>query len=337
MNDNNVTMEADNLVKYFPVGQSFIDTIMQKPQLYVHAVDEVSFSIKEGEIFGLAGESGSGKTTTGKTLIRLLDPTDGKINFMGDDISDVSEKTMRKKYRKDLNMIFQDPYGSLNPKMNVKSIIEEPLKYLTDLGPEGRGERLYEAMDLTRMAPPEEYLYRYPDELSGGERQRVGVARAIASRPKFIVCDEPVANLDVSIRAGVMDILKDMPEEYGTSLLYISHDLAQIGYMCDRVGIMYLGALMEMGETKEILLEPMHPYTEALISAIPEPDPTIQKERIKLKGEIPSPVNIPPGCRFWPRCPKAMDICREKVPPLKEVEDGRKVACWLYYEPEERK
>jgi len=327
-------LDIRNLKKWFPLRRSIADIIARRPPLYVRAVDGITFNIKKKEIFGLVGESGSGKTTTGKTILRLYEPTAGEIIFHENgekvDLAKIPIKKF-KPYRKKMQIIYQDPYGSLNPRMRVRDIIAEPLEYLApELSADERLERVIETLEMVRLTPVEEFLNKFPHQLSGGQRQRVAIARAIILRPKFIVADEPVAMIDVSMRAGILNLLLEMREKLGISFLYITHDLATAGYVTDRIAVMYLGKIMEMGSSDEVLLEPLHPYSQALISAVPEPDPTIRKKRILLRGEIPSAIMIPKGCRFWPRCPKAMDICKKKEPEFKEVSSGRFVACHLY-------
>jgi len=327
-------LDIRNLKKWFPLRRSIADIIARRPPLYVRAVDGITFNIKKKEIFGLVGESGSGKTTTGKTILRLYEPTAGEIIFHENgekvDLAKIPIKKF-KPYRKKMQIIYQDPYGSLNPRMRVRDIIAEPLEYLApELSADERLERVIETLEMVRLTPVEEFLNKFPHQLSGGQRQRVAIARAIILRPKFIVADEPVAMIDVSMRAGILNLLLEMREKLGISFLYITHDLATAGYVTDRIAVMYLGKIMEMGASDEVLLEPLHPYSQALISAVPEPDPTIKKKRILLRGEIPSAIMIPKGCRFWPRCPKAMDICKKKEPEFKEVSSGRFVACHLY-------
>jgi len=338
MNKNgDIVIKAENLKKYFDVKRSFTDILTRKPRLYVRAVDGINLEIRRREILGLAGESGSGKSTTGLSLIRLLEPTEGKIYFQGHDITHLKEDEL-KKFRKHMQIIFQDPYGSLDPKMTIREIIEEPLRFLMpDLTDEERYERVVKALEAVKLTPPEEFIDRYPHQLSGGQRQRVAVARAFVVEPLFIVADEPVSMIDVSLRAGILNILLEMRDKLGTSILFITHDLAVAGYISDRLAIMYLGKIVEEGNTIDVLTNPLHPYTQALISAIPEPDPKLRREKIILKGEPPSPVFIPKGCRFWPRCQYVMQICKEKEPPLKEVSGGKKVACWLYFEESEVK
>ncbi|MHA1589602.1 MAG: ABC transporter ATP-binding protein [Candidatus Njordarchaeales archaeon] len=327
-------LDIRNLKKWFPLRRSIADIIARRPPLYVRAVDGITFNIKKKEIFGLVGESGSGKTTTGKTILRLYEPTAGEIIFHENgekvDLAKIPIKKF-KPYRRKMQIIYQDPYGSLNPRMRVRDIIAEPLEYLApELSANERLERVIETLEMVRLTPVEEFLNKFPHQLSGGQRQRVAIARAIILRPKFIVADEPVAMIDVSMRAGILNLLLEMREKLGISFLYITHDLATAGYVTDRIAVMYLGKIMEMGASDEVLLEPLHPYSQALISAVPEPDPTIKKKRILLRGEIPSAIMIPKGCRFWPRCPKAMDICKKKEPEFKEVSSGRFVACHLY-------
>ncbi|MHA1617286.1 MAG: ABC transporter ATP-binding protein [Candidatus Njordarchaeales archaeon] len=330
---NGVLLSVRNLRKWFPVRRTFWDVLTRKPKLWVRAVDGISFEIKEKEIFGLAGESGSGKTTTGKLLIRLLDPDEGEIIWRGKvDLATLPHKELRP-FRKKLQIIYQDPYGALNPRMSVRELLEEPLKFLEpDLSPEERDERIIKALELVKLTPVEEMIDKYPHQLSGGQRQRVVIARAVIANPEFIVADEPVSMLDVSIRAGILHLLLEMREKLGISFLYITHDLATAAYLTDRIAIMYLGKIVEKGKSESVLEDPMHPYSQALISAIPIPDPeeARRKRRMVLKGEIPSPIMIPKGCRFWPRCPKAFDKCRKEVPKLVEVEPGRFVACHLY-------
>ncbi len=335
--NDEIVLEATNLKKYFDVKRKISDILLRKPKLYVRAVDGININIKRAEILGLAGESGSGKTTTGLLLIKLLEPTSGRIIFEGNDVTHLPESEF-KQFRKKMQIIFQDPYGSLDPRMRIREILEEPLRFLEpDLSEEEREARIIESLEIVKMTPPEEFLDRYPHQLSGGQRQRIAVARAFVVRPEFIVADEPVSMIDVSLRAGILNILLEMRDKFDTSILYITHDLATAGYVSDRISIMYLGKIVEEGNTMDVLTKPLHPYTQALISAIPEPDPKLKKEKIILRGEPPSPVFIPKGCRFWPRCKYAMDVCKRNEPPLREVENGRKVACWLYYSEEEVK
>jgi len=324
-------VKAENLKKWFPVSAGFFNTLISRKQLYVHAVDGVSFDIKKGEIFGLAGESGSGKTTTGRMLLRLIEPTSGKIILDNQDITKIPEHKL-KPFRKRMQIVFQDPYESLNPRMTVFDILAEPMQIQGNHKESEIKARLRKVLEDVQLVPPEEYMYRFPHELSGGQRQRVATARALVLDPEFIVADEPVSMLDVSIRAEVLNLMVDLVKKYQVSFLYITHDLALARHICDRVGVMYLGKMMELGSVDDVIINPMHPYTQALIAAVPLPDPTSRRIEVVIKGEIPSPINPPSGCRFHTRCPKYIgDICRTKEPPLADVGKGQLVACHLYH------
>ncbi len=332
MAGNDVLIRAVNLKKWFPQRRSLTEIIMRKPPKYVRAVDGISFEIKKKEIFGLVGESGSGKTTTGRLLLRLIEPDPGsQIFFDGIDILSIPESKF-KPFRKKMQIIHQDPYGSLNPRMKVRDIIAEPLEYLEpELSSDERLERVVRALEDVKLTPVDMFIEKYPHQLSGGQRQRVAIARALIVNPQFIVADEPVSMLDVSVRAGILNLLLDLREKRGIAFLYITHDLATAGYITDRIAVMYLGKILELGPTEEVLLNPIHPYTRALIAAVPEPDPDIKKERPPLLGEIPSALNIPSGCRFRTRCPFAdqCPLAKKKEPELVEVKKGHWVACHL--------
>lgn len=320
-------IEAENLTKYFPLAKGFIETFFSRKQSFVRAVDGISFDIRKKEVFGLAGESGSGKTTTGRLVIKLIEPTSGKLVFKGQDLGKFSEKDM-KLLRRKMQVIFQDPYESLNPRMTVSDIMAEPLtvQKLADNRREivEKARAMLEAVELT---PPDEFLLRYPHELSGGQRQRVAVARAFMLNPEFVVADEPVSMLDVSIRAEILNLMLDLVDKFNVSFLYITHDLALARHMCDRLAVMYLGKIVEMGPAEKIVYSPAHPYTKALIDAVPTPDPTTKRIRAVISGEIPSPINPPSGCRFHTRCPVVMDICSKKEPEMLNLENDYYVAC----------
>ena len=330
-NDNSV-LSVHNLKKWFPVRLGFFQSLIKGEKLFVKAVDGISFDLMKGEIFGLVGESGSGKTTTGRTVLKLIEPTSGKIIFKGKDITNLSPKEMRP-LRKKMQIIFQDPYESLNPKMLVGDIIGEPLKIQSAGHPSEIEEKVLKILEEVDLVPPEEFYYRYPHELSGGQRQRVAVARAFVVDPEFVVADEPVSMLDVSIRASVLKLMLELVRERSVSFLYITHDLALARHFCDRIAVMYLGKMMEQASSDELVKNPLHPYTEALLQAVPVPDPTSRRIKVVIKGEIPSAINPPSGCRFHTRCPKYLgDICKQKEPPLVEVGKGHFVACHLYDE-----
>jgi len=326
-----VVVKVSDLKKWFPVRMGFFETLLSRRELYVRAVDGISFDIREGEVFGLAGESGSGKTTTGRLLIRLIEPTAGNIVFRGKDITSLPPAEMRT-LRKRMQIIFQDPYESLNPRMLVGDIVAEPLR-IQGVGESEVGEKVHKVLEEVQLVPPEEFFYRFPHELSGGQRQRIAVARAFVLNPEFMVADEPVSMLDVSIRAEILNLMLDLTQKYNVSFLYITHDLALSRHMCDRLAVMYLGKIMEMGTADQVIIDPMHPYTNALISAVPVPDPTSKRSEVVIKGEIPSPINPPSGCRFHTRCPSYIgDVCRTVEPSLIDVGDGHCVACHLYTE-----
>jgi len=326
-------VNVTNLVKWFPVRMGFFSTLFTRKQLFVRAVDDISFDIKKGEIFGLAGESGSGKTTTGRLLLRLVEPTRGNILFKGEDITTLTESNM-KPFRRKMQIVFQDPYESLNPRMTISDIISEPLR-VQGIGDEAETrERVSKILEDVELTPPDEFIFRFPHELSGGQRQRIGVARAFVLEPEFVVADEPVSMLDVSIRAEILNLMIALVEKYGASYLYITHDLALARHMCDRIAVMYLGKIMEQGPTDKVINKPYHPYTGALITAVPVPDPTTKRSEVVIKGEIPSPVNPPSGCRFHTRCPIAeLPLCKEKEPPMIDYGDGHFAACHLVGKP----
>ncbi|GIN37905.1 dipeptide ABC transporter ATP-binding protein [Heyndrickxia oleronia] len=316
-------LEIQNLKTYYPVKGGFLRRTIAE----VKAVDDVSFVINKGETLGLVGESGCGKSTAGRTILKLLNPTSGKIIFDGKDITNLGGKELRLA-RKDFQMVFQDPYASLNPKQMVGDIVSEPIRNFTSKSMKDLKLEVLEL--LQKVGLPEDAYYKYPHEFSGGQRQRIGIARALALKPKLIVADEPVSALDVSVQSQVLNLLKELQNEFDLTYLFIAHDLSVVKHMSDRIGVMYLGNLVEIADKSSLYAEPLHPYTQALISAIPEADPRKRKERIILQGDVPSPVNPPSGCPFHTRCPVARDECSKRKPSLKEVKPGHQVACVLY-------
>ena len=332
---------VDNLVKHYPIRKG----VVPKTVGYVRAVDGISFSIPRGKTLGLVGESGCGKTTTGRTILRLVEPTSGRVVFDGHDVFSLGRRQMRR-LRREMQIIFQDPYGSLNPRMTVGAMLEEPILVhgigldkpdddslseserstgaVTSRRKRAR-KRVEELLNLVGLGP--EHASRYPHEFSGGQRQRVGIARALALEPKLIICDEAVSALDVSIQAQILNLLGELQQSFGLTYLFIAHDLAVVRHICDRVAVMYLGEIVEEANTEEIFANPLHPYTQALLSSIPIATPRAKRERVRVEGDVPTPINPPEGCRFHTRCPIAIEECRMAKPPLMEVGSGHRVAC----------
>jgi peptide/nickel transport system ATP-binding protein len=359
--DRDTLLYVRDLKVWFPLRRGFKEIITMAPTKYVKAVDGISFAVGEGEVFALVGESGCGKTTTGRAILRLVEPDSGVVGYKpsenilkkmievegGDvfletkihiDVMKVSSKNM-KYLRQEMQIVFQDPYASLNPRQLVLSALMEPLEiHRIGSSREERIEMVAKALEIVKLTPPEDFMYRYPHQLSGGQRQRVVIARAIILKPRFIVADEPLSMLDVSIRTDILKLMIELKNKLGLSYLFITHDLALTRYIANKIAVMYLGKIVEIGPVEKILSNPLHPYTKALIKAIPEPDPSRRKElkELEVKGEVPSAIDIPPGCRFHPRCialdanPQLANLCKVREPPLIEVEKDHYVACWLY-------
>lgn len=316
-------LEVEDLKVYYPIRGG----LLRKVVGHVKAVDGISFTIKKGETLGLVGESGCGKSTTGRSILRLTDATDGKIYFNSRDITNLKGRNLQLA-RRNFQMIFQDPYASLNPMQMIGDVISEPIRNFTKSSTKSLKDEVKEL--LKKVGLPEEAYYKYAHEFSGGQRQRIGIARALALQPDLIVADEPVSALDVSVQSQVLNLLKQLQKELDLTYLFIAHDLSVVKHICDRIGVMYLGNIVEIGDKNSVYQEPLHPYTQALISAIPVPDPKKKSERVVLQGDVPSPANPPKGCPFHPRCPKAMEECSVVKPVLKEVKPGHEVACHLY-------
>ncbi|OFW13148.1 MAG: peptide ABC transporter substrate-binding protein [Acidobacteria bacterium RIFCSPLOWO2_02_FULL_59_13] len=320
---NNLLLNVTDLKKYFPVRAG----VFSRVAAHVKAVDGVSFQIRRGETLGLVGESGCGKTTAGRTILRLIEPTAGQVSFNGTAVFGLHGEELRH-VRKQMQIIFQDPYGSLNPRMTVGGIVMEGMLAHRLYSKNDRVERTFRLLE--RVGLDRDHFYRYPHEFSGGQRQRIGIARALAVEPEFIVCDEPVSALDVSIQAQIINLLADLKQEFGLAYLFIAHDLSVVEHISDRVAVMYLGRIVENAPSEELFSNPLHPYTKALLASVPLLEPGVRRKRIVLPGDVPSPLNPPPGCPFHPRCPEVMDVCRSQMPPT--IEQGRDhfVACHLY-------
>jgi oligopeptide transport system ATP-binding protein len=316
-------LKVDNLTKYFPIKKG----IFSKTVGHVKAVNDVSFYVNEGETLGIVGESGCGKSTTGRALIRLLEPTEGKIEFNGNELTTLSASEMRKA-RRDIQMVYQDPYASLNPRHTIEKILGEPLLVHGMKDPKERRKKVHEFLEVVGLNAF--HAKRYPHQFSGGQRQRIGIARALMTNPKLIIADEPVSALDVSIQAQVLNLMQDLQEEYDLTYIFIAHDLGVVRHISNRIAVMYLGKIVEVTESEALYDNPLHPYTKALLTAVPIPDPLHEKEEIVLEGDMPSPADPPPGCAFHTRCPFKMDICTQIVPELQEHEPGHSVACHLY-------
>ena len=326
MKDDHVLVQVENLKKHFPITRGII---IQRQVGAVQAVDGITFDIYRGETLGLVGESGCGKTTTGRTILQLYKPTAGRVIFDETDLTALKETELRR-IRRRIQMIFQDPYASLNPRWTIARIISEPLRTHKLATAKEQIERTQELLHLVRLNP--QFINRYPHEFSGGQRQRIGVARALASDPEFIICDEPISALDVSIQAQVVNLLEDLQEELELTYLFIAHDLSMVRHICNRVAVMYLGKIVELADKDELYDHPVHPYTQALLSAVPVPDPPLERrrQRIILEGDVPSPANPPAGCRFHTRCPVARENCATEEPRWRDVGGGHFVACHSY-------
>ncbi|MCF0147653.1 MAG: ABC transporter ATP-binding protein [Clostridium sp.] len=322
---NEILIEVNNLKKYFPVKNEFLGG----EKKYVKAVDGVSFNIKKGETFGLVGESGCGKSTLGRSITRLYDTTEGDVIFEGTNIAKLSKKEMKNFYSK-IQTIFQDPYSSLNPNMTVRELVNEPLALHTKLNKDERNNKIKELLEMVGLS--ESDMDKFPYEFSGGQRQRIGIARAISTEPDFILCDEPISALDVSIQAQVVNMLEDLQQKFKLTYLFVAHDLSMVKHISDRIGVMYLGKMVEISDSNELYKKPLHPYTQGLLSAIPIADPkkANNSEITLIKGDVPSPINIPSGCRFHTRCPYATDVCKTVEPEMREIEKNHFVSCHLY-------